>query len=62
MTRSSRRSGAARDAAPARVAGAAYAWAAANLSWARTMAAYDALYDQLLDARPHADAAALRAP
>ena len=43
----------------ARVAGAAYAWAAANLGWARTMAAYDALYDRLLDAHPRTDADAL---
>jgi hypothetical protein len=32
-----------------RLAGAAYAWAAANLGWGHTVAAYDALYDRLLD-------------
>jgi glycosyltransferase involved in cell wall biosynthesis len=43
----------------ARIAGAAYAWAAVNLGWDRTMAAYDALYDRLLDAHARDAAAAL---
>ncbi|MBI3769761.1 MAG: glycosyltransferase [Deltaproteobacteria bacterium] len=41
----------------ARLGGAARAWAAANLGWPRAVAAYDALYDRLLDTAHHRDAA-----
>jgi len=40
-----------------RIAAAAHAWAAANLGWTRAVAAYEALYDRLLDPTTRAVAA-----